>query len=422
MTTISKNAFMQNFANRTLDLQGLQGTAGEQLRNAVVPRETITRADLNRNGKIDNAAEWESVFRGVDSFDTDGSYNSIQVRNPRTGVTTTPGRIYDVLENLAQPQPHQVQRAGTSWDTVASGNEMLRLGSQGPAVTELQSKLTRAGFGVAETGVFGSTTEQKVKEFQRSNGLPADGVVGPNTTSKLIWSDIRNNHSVLQRGNQGPAVSELQRKLTQAGFGVQATGVFGETTEQKLKEFQRANHIQQTGQFGATTLKALDRGGSVGQVSASGPISAAGREQMARMLNEARRSSAGRRPDGYCYAHVSDYIDRVGYGNIPRGGFARNIPPSHWAEARMFAEYLNRGDRAAQLGLRKLPIDNPYNAPAGSIVVVRAGTPGTQHRTAGDIAIADGQGRFYNGGEMSYGGSANFRPGNNYVLGIYAPM
>ena len=32
--------------------------------------------------------------------------------------------------------------------------------------------------------------------------------------------------------------------------------------------------------------------------------------------------------------------------------------------------------------------NNPYNAPRGAIVVVKAGTPGTAHPVAGDIAVA----------------------------------
>ena len=150
-------------------------------------------------------------------------------------------------------------------------------------------------------------------------------------------------------------------------------------------------------------------------------MSSKGRQQMQAMLDFARRDSVGRRPDGYCYSHVADYIDRVGYGNIPKWGFNANIPSSHWSEARQFAEYLNKNGNADRLGLKRLDLDNPYDAPPGAIVVVRAGTPGTGHPTAGDIAIKGEGNAFYNGGEMTYYGSNNFWPGNNYVLGIYVP-
>ena len=82
---------------------------------------------------------------------------------------------------------------------------------------------------------------------------------------------------------------------------------------------------------------------------------------------------------------------------------------------------MNKGGNAARLGLQNTGGKNPYTAPAGSIVVVRAGTPGTAHPTAGDIAVAGGGGKFWNGGDMGYGGSGNFPPGNSHVAGIFVP-
>ncbi len=151
-----------------------------------------------------------------------------------------------------------------------------------------------------------------------------------------------------------------------------------------------------------------------------GGTSETGKQQMQAMLNHAKKDSVGHRPDGRCYHHVAGYLDNVKYGNVGQN-FNGHVPTSHWAEARQFAEHMNKGNNAELAGLQRLPITNPYDAPPGSIVVVRAGTPGTAHPTAGDIAIK-GQGDvFYNGGEMSYRGRQNFPPGNNLVLGIYAP-
>lgn len=142
---------------------------------------------------------------------------------------------------------------------------------------------------------------------------------------------------------------------------------------------------------------------------------------MNNLLNVAYQDSHGKRPDGRCYSHVANYIDETGYGGIQKGGFDSAIPPAYWSEAHDFADYLNKNGNAARLGLKNLGLNNPYNAPAGSIVVVRAGTPGTANPTAGDIAVAGGGGAFWNGGAMGYGGSGNFGPGNTYVLGIYVP-
>ncbi len=107
----------------------------------------------------------------------------------------------------------------------------------------------------------------------------------------------------------------------------------------------------------------------------------------------------------------------------PEGRIGRlpSIPDDFGALAHQFADYVDAG-HAGALGLRRLDLHSPYDAPAGAIVVVRAGSPGTAHPTAGDISIAAGNGVFYNDGNMSYGGPDRFPAGNDFVLGIYVPQ
>ena len=150
----------------------------------------------------------------------------------------------------------------------------------------------------------------------------------------------------------------------------------------------------------------------------TGGISDRGKEQMRKIMSVADDSAAGRPALGRCYEKVWQYIARAGYGNMP--GY--EPPSAYWPEARHFSEWLALPGVMEKAGLRKLDLDNPYKAPAGAIVVVRANTPGTAHPTAGDIAIAMGGGRFLNDGEMGYGGSGHFPPGNRHVLGIYVPV
>lgn len=56
----------------------------------------------------------------------------------------------------------------------------IKLGSKGNDVVALQKKLN-----LKADGIFGPLTEEAVKEFQKANGLVADGVVGNATWSKL---------------------------------------------------------------------------------------------------------------------------------------------------------------------------------------------------------------------------------------------
>ena len=60
----------------------------------------------------------------------------------------------------------------------------LRKGSKGNDVKELQATLK----GLAVDGIFGAKTQSKVKEFQKSVNLTADGIVGKNTAHALGWT------------------------------------------------------------------------------------------------------------------------------------------------------------------------------------------------------------------------------------------
>ncbi|KJS46590.1 NlpC/P60 family protein [Desulfosporosinus sp. BICA1-9] len=66
------------------------------------------------------------------------------------------------------------------------GDVLLKLGSRGPDVVELQTKLNYVGFNVGKAdGIFGNMTKQGVMTFQKANGLTVDGLVGPMTVKSL---------------------------------------------------------------------------------------------------------------------------------------------------------------------------------------------------------------------------------------------
>lgn len=66
------------------------------------------------------------------------------------------------------------------------GDGTLKLGSRGPDVVELQTKLNSVGFDVGTAdGIFGNMTKQSVINFQRENSLVGDGIVGPLTVKTL---------------------------------------------------------------------------------------------------------------------------------------------------------------------------------------------------------------------------------------------
>lgn len=62
---------------------------------------------------------------------------------------------------------------------------LLRMGSKGKRVREIQAFLVRAGYPVKSDGDFGPTTRDAVRAFQRDNKLTVDGKVGPQTEKAL---------------------------------------------------------------------------------------------------------------------------------------------------------------------------------------------------------------------------------------------
>jgi L,D-transpeptidase catalytic domain/Putative peptidoglycan binding domain len=67
-----------------------------------------------------------------------------------------------------------------------SSGSVLKKGSRGTSVQELQRKLTKLGYNTKGIdGVFGANTDQQVRKFQKDYGLVADGIVGSATKKAL---------------------------------------------------------------------------------------------------------------------------------------------------------------------------------------------------------------------------------------------
>lgn len=82
------------------------------------------------------------------------------------------------------------KRLGNAKPTVqpTKQNTILRRGSSGAEVKELQEKLIYIGYncgGYGDDGSFGAGTETSVKEFQGNAGLTVDGIVGAETDKVL---------------------------------------------------------------------------------------------------------------------------------------------------------------------------------------------------------------------------------------------
>ncbi|MDA0672109.1 MAG: peptidoglycan-binding protein [Cyanobacteria bacterium] len=178
---------------------------------------------------------------------------------------------------------------------------ILRLGSEGPAVKELQGMLTLLGYYTeAVNGEFSTATATAVQAFQVAAGLTPDGIVGPATWARLLPTPsteftpppatggdtadetppaadetAADNGAIatpttavtspvdlptLRVGMYGPAVTRVQERLQRLDFYAGALdGVFGPQTEAAVKAFQRSRQLSADGIIGPATWQALFR-------------------------------------------------------------------------------------------------------------------------------------------------------------------
>ena len=107
------------------------------------------------------------------------------------------------------------------WFSVA-GAAAFRIGDQGSDVAEIQGELASMGYDVTADGDFGPATAEAVKAFQRSQGIEADGCVGPATYSALLGKGMPE----ISRGS-----NYISRRVTQTAMQYMGVPyVFGGTT------------------------------------------------------------------------------------------------------------------------------------------------------------------------------------------------
>ena len=94
----------------------------------------------------------------------------------------------------------------------------------------------------------------------------------PTTTSTTAPTDPAPPSSSLRRGDSGPEVAELQRRLRSLGYWLgSADGSYGSTTEQAVTAFQKVEGLSVDGVAGAATRAAL-AGGDRPSTSAGGDL------------------------------------------------------------------------------------------------------------------------------------------------------
>ncbi|MFZ4729569.1 MAG: peptidoglycan-binding domain-containing protein [Pseudanabaena sp.] len=141
-------------------------------------------------------------------------------------------------------------------------DSILRQGSKGSAVAELQQLLQSKGFYSGKIdGDFGAGTTNAVLKFQKENGLVPDGIVGSSSWAKLravVIPTSAQGLPTLLPGSKGAAVSQAQQLLKDKGYYQgRIDGDFGVGTRDAIAVFQRANGLTIDGKVGEQTWKKL---------------------------------------------------------------------------------------------------------------------------------------------------------------------
>lgn len=99
-------------------------------------------------------------------------------------------RLLDIGEKSEKIAEAPVEQAAPApaFPALNLAGDVLRLGSAGDSVRELQEALQRLNFDIGATpdGRYGVGTRKAVQDFQRANGLDADGVVGQQTVDAIL--------------------------------------------------------------------------------------------------------------------------------------------------------------------------------------------------------------------------------------------
>ena len=175
----------------------------------------------------------------------------------------------------------------------ATESSVLKKGSQGEKVKELQQRLADLGYyqGIVD-GDFGDRTELAFKQFQKDAGLYVDGIAGSDVdylysdsaphfgaeaeaaepaeaereeTEEIAQSGANDTAeqeeetpNTFKKGDYDEDIIPVQERLIELGYlEGDADGSFGSQTEEAVKGFQDINGLEKTGEVDEKTYEKL---------------------------------------------------------------------------------------------------------------------------------------------------------------------
>lgn len=206
----------------------------------------ITEINLKPSAQADIQDDTSGLFEGV---------NNTEPLDP-----TTEGELTSELTDTttqAEPQNQVVESTPVPTQDPASLYTTFSSGMEDPFIAIIQSRLMKLDYMEPDepTTLFGPITTLGIQYFQRKNGLPVDGIAGPETQA-LLFSDEAKFYTVSE-GAEGEDVTSIQDRLKELGYPVSVTGYFGTDTASAVKYFQRMNDLTDDGNVGSETREML---------------------------------------------------------------------------------------------------------------------------------------------------------------------
>jgi hypothetical protein len=108
------------------------------------------------------------------------------------------------FKDISKNASGYVQPTDTDWSAVTENNKVIGLNAKGPLVKQVQNKLIEIGYSGTTSGsittdvaacldnigkcdgIYGPTTKEMVKQYQKDNGLSVDGIVGQQTYDAMF--------------------------------------------------------------------------------------------------------------------------------------------------------------------------------------------------------------------------------------------